>query len=267
MSRLSDRFTCRSGVKIYIEDNGQGIPILALHGLGGGAWFFNGLARRLADQYRVIALDLPGTGRSDAPPGRMSIQAWVADIEDLVLHHVGEPVVLVGHSMSTIIALTAGAVWPGTLRATVFVGGLPEAQPEIKDRLALRVEAVTRAGMQGTGTAVAAANFSAVTMERQPEVVGLFERLFDAQDPESYIRCCRILMQASAAGLPARVKGPCLSISGAGDHYAPPELVASFVGEIPDCALKILPDCGHYPFLEQPEAFVTELRSFIERVC
>jgi pimeloyl-ACP methyl ester carboxylesterase len=264
---MPHRFTCRSGVKIYLEDYGRGTPILAIHGLGGGTWFFNGMARRLADEYRVIAVDLPGTGRSEAPPGRMSIPAWVADIEDVVLHHVGEPVVLVGHSMGAIIALTAAAAWPGTLRATVFVGGLPEARPEIKDRLALRIEAVTRGGMPGTGTAVAAANFATATIERQPELVALFERLFDAQDPEAYIRCCRILMQASAAGLPAHVKGPCLSISGAGDHYAPPDLVASFVREIPNCRQEVLPDCGHFPFLEQPDAFAAHLRSFIERVC
>ena len=264
---MSDRFTCRSGVTIHLEDTGRGVPILALHGLGGGAWFFSGLARRLADEYRVIALDLPGTGRSDAPPGRISIPAWVADIEDVVLHHVGEPVVLLGHSMSTLIGLYAAAAWPGSLRASVFVGGLPEATSETKDRLALRVEAVTRRGMKGTGAAVAAGNFAAATIEGQPELVGLFERLFDAQDPETYVRCCRILMQASAAGLPPRVKVPCLSISGTADRYAPPELVTNFVREIPDCHQQILPDCGHFPFLEQPAAFAAHLTAFIKRVC
>lgn len=264
---MSDRFTCRSGVKVYLEDSGSGIPILALHGLGGGSWFFNGLARRLVDDYRVIALDLPGTGRSEAPPGRISVPAWVADIEDVVLHYIGEPVVLIGHSMGGILALTAAAAWPGSLRATVFVGALPEARQEIKDRLALRIDAVTRRGMAGTGTAVAAANFAAATIEREPELVALFERLFEAQDPEAYIRCCRILMQASAAGLPPRVKVPCLSISGAGDHYAPPDLVTSFVREIPDCSQQILSDCGHFPFLEQPDAFTAHLRAFIQRVC
>ena len=121
--------------------------------------------------------------------------------------------------------------------------------------------------MPGTGTAVAAANFAATTIERQPELVALFERLFEAQDPDTYIRCCRILMQDSAAGLPARVRIPCLSISGTADHYAPPDLVTRFTGEIPNCTQEIIPDCGHFPFLEQPEAFTTRLRSFIERVC
>ena len=264
---MPDRFVCRSGAVIHVEEAGQGVPILAVHGLGGGAWFFTALARRLADTCRVIAIDLPGTGLSEAPAGRIAMAAWVADIEDLVLHRIGEPVVLLGHSMGTILALHAASTWPGSLRAAVFAGGLPEARPEIKDRLALRIEAVRRRGMPGTGEAVVAANFAAATIERQPELVGLFERLFDLQDPDVYTRCCRILIEASAAGLAPTVKVPCLAISGTADQYAPPELVAAFARELPACTHELLPDCGHFPFLEQPEAFAACLRPFVERVC
>jgi 3-oxoadipate enol-lactonase len=263
----SERFVCRSGAEIYLEDTGRGTPILAVHGLGGGAWFFTGLARRLAADFRVISIDLPGTGRSAAPPGRISMAAWVADIEDVVLHRAGEPVVLLGHSMGTIVALQAANAWPGSIRASVFVGGLPEARPEIKERLALRAETVARHGLQGTGAAVASANFAAATLERQPELVGMFERLFDAQDPETYVRCCRILIGASASGLQDHVQVPCYSISGSEDEYAPPDLVTEFVRQLPDGGQDVLQDCGHFPFLEQPDAFTAALRRFLERVC
>jgi 3-oxoadipate enol-lactonase len=104
-------------------------------------------------------------------------------------------------------------------------------------------------------------------MERQPELVGVFERLFDAQDPEIYMRCCQVLIDASAAEFPAGVRVPCLSISGDEDQYAPPDLVASFVQQIPDCTQQVLTECGHFPFLEQPEAFAAAVRQFVDRVC
>jgi 3-oxoadipate enol-lactonase len=264
---LANRFITSSGSAIYFEESGSGPAILAVHGLGGGAWFFTGLARRLGADYRIISIDLPGTGRSVAPPGRVSMAAWVADIEDVVLHRAGEPVVLLGHSMGTIIALHAADAWPGSIRASVFVGGLPEARPEIKDRLALRADTVTRHGIHGTGAAVASANFATVVRERQPELVGLFERLIDEQDPDTYARCCRILIGASASGLPAHVQVPCLSISGSEDQYAPPDLVTEFVRQLPDAEQAVLPECGHFPFLEQPDAFTAALRPFLERVC
>jgi len=264
---MTGRFVCRSGAVIHVDEDGDGIPILAVHGLGGGAWFFGGLWRRLGEGYRVVAIDLPGTGRSEAPLGRVALAAWIADIEDLVLHRIGEPVVLLGHSMGTIIALRAATAFPGSIRGCIFAGGLPEAQPEIKGRLELRIETVKRDGIYGTGAAVAAANFSRATMERQPELVGVFERLFDAQDPEIYMRCCQILIDASAAGFPAGVRVPCLSISGDEDQYAPPDLVARFVQQIPDCTQQVLTECGHFPFLERPEAFAAAVRQFVDRVC
>src|SRR5262245_6114556 len=262
----SERFVCRSGAEIYVEDTGRGTPVLAVHGLGGGAWFFTGLARRLAESYRVISIDIPGTGRSVAPPGRVSMAAWVADIEDVVLHRAGEPVVLLGHSMGSIIALDAADAWPGSIRASVFVGGLPEARPEIKERLTLRAETIARRGIQGTGAAVASANFAAATLDRQPELVGMFERLFDAQDPDTYVRCCRILIGASASGLPGQVQVPGWSIRCRKDPYAPPDLVADFVRQLPDGGHEVIEDCGHFPFLEQPDAFAAALRAFLERV-
>ena len=69
------------------------------------------------------------------------------------------------------------------------------------------------------------------------------------------------------SGLPAHVQVPCLSISGSEDQYAPPDLVTEFVRELPDGGQDVLQDCGHFPFLEQPEAFTAALRPFLERVC
>ena len=57
-------FTTRRGSVIHIEEAGAGRPIVAIHGLGGGAYFFQGLATHMGNRHRVFAIDLPGTGLS-----------------------------------------------------------------------------------------------------------------------------------------------------------------------------------------------------------
>ena len=57
-----------------VEDTGTGPAVLALHGLGGGAYFFRGLAERLQPEYRVVSVDLPAT------PSDFSMDTWVADL-------------------------------------------------------------------------------------------------------------------------------------------------------------------------------------------
>jgi pimeloyl-ACP methyl ester carboxylesterase len=264
---LANRFITSSGSAIYFEESGSGPAILAVHGLGGGAWFFTGLARRLAAACRVIAVDLPGTGRSSAPSGRMSIDRWVTDLGELVEQRLDGPAVLLGHSMGTIIALHAASVWPSErLRGLVFAGGLPEPLPHIRDRLARRAEALERGEIEGTGAAVASANFSPAVLSSRPELVGLFARSLESQDPVAYAHCCRILISASAEHLVERVGLTALSISGRDDQYAPPDRVAAFVRRLPGCRQEILEDCGHFPFLEQPERFAPLVGDFVNGI-
>lgn len=275
------RFQARSGSVLHVEESGTGLPLLALHGLGGGAWFFSGLHARLADRCRVIALDLPGTGRSQAAPGgsgpadlrqrpadSMTIAAWVHDVLDLVTRHVGEPVAILGHSLGTILAIHAAATSPESTRAMIFVGGLPAPRPEIRERLMARAAAVRRNGLDGVGATAAAANFARATFRAQPELVGMFERLFELQDAAGYVRCAEILIEASATELLPRVAVPCLSIVGAEDQYAPPALVGAFVQQLPvTCRNDVMEDCGHLPFLEAPDRFAGLVASFLGTLC
>ncbi len=73
----------RNGSSLRVDDTGHGPAVLALHGVGGGAYFFRGLAERLGP-YRVIAADLPGTGGSTSVPDAFSLETWIADLGDLV---------------------------------------------------------------------------------------------------------------------------------------------------------------------------------------
>ena len=253
---------------MYVEDIGTGPPILALHGLGGGAWFFGGFARRLASDSRVVSVDLPGTGRSRPPSDGYSAETWVADLGDLVRTRVSGPVTILGHSMGTILALKAWAAWPELIEGLIFAGGLPEPRPAIRERLSARADDIRANGIAGWGPRASPGIFSPATLERQPELVALFERLFEAQDAGSYVRCCEILLGASARAVVPTVQVPCLSITGADDQYAPPDHVGRFMQELRSPARQaVIPDCGHLPFLEAPAAFAGLAKSFLQTLC
>jgi 3-oxoadipate enol-lactonase len=245
-----------------VEEAGSGPVVLAIHGLGGGAYFFRGLADRLQPDYRVVAVDLPVDGDN------YSMQSWVADLGTLVTERAFGPVVLLGHSMGTIVALEAWKAWPERIRGMVFVGGIPQVAPHIRDRLSERVQLLDGvADLNGWGRRVSPGVFSPGTFLDRPEVVGAFERLFEAQRVESYVRCCRILLGANAEDAVETVTVPCLAITGADDQYARPDAVAAFARRIPASPrIEVIPKCGHLPFLEQPDAFAAAVMSFL-RTC
>ena len=138
-----------------VEDIGSGPPVLAIHGLGGGAYFFRSLAERLRHDYRIISVDLPTT------PG-CSMAAWVDELGTLVDERIGGTVVIVGHSMGTIIGLEAWRAWPEKLRGLMFVGGVPRVAPHIHERLSERVQALRHApDLTGWGKRVSPGVFAA----------------------------------------------------------------------------------------------------------
>ncbi len=259
-------FSARSGSSIYVEEIGSGPPVLALHGIGGGTYFFHGLAKRLASRYRVFSIDIPGTGGSSSATRPFTMDSWIADVGDLVSQKIVEPVVILGHSLGTIQALKAWEAWPERIRGLIFACGLPKVRPFIQERLSQRAEAILKQGnVSGWGEKVSPGVFSAATMQNQPEITGLFERLFEAQDAMAYVRCIEVLLAADATPIVPTVSVPTLAIIGNEDHYAPPENVQAFMREVRvKYREEIMPGCGHMPFLEAPEAFAKIVGTFLD---
>ena len=248
---------------MHVEESGAGLTMLAIHGLGGGAWFFADLARELPT-IRLLAVDLTGTGRS---PGVASMAGWLSDLESLVAARSREPVVLLGHSMGTVIALEAWRAWPRRIRALVLADGLPQVRPAIRERLSQRIAALDgAASLAGWGPRVSPGVLSPATARDHPDIVARFEQRFESESVERYVQCTRILLDADARNLAPTVTVPTLAATGADDQYAPPDLVEAFAGTIPGAEFEVLPSCAHLPFLEQPRAFAAVLSSFL-RTC
>lgn len=84
---------------------GKGTPLLAIHGLGGSGRYWQGLADRLGERYRLIAPDLAGFGSSDKPDIAYDRAGHLADLSASVPD--GEALSVVGHSLGGVLA----ALW------------------------------------------------------------------------------------------------------------------------------------------------------------
>ena len=103
-----------------------GAPVvLCVHGLGGSALNWGLLAPLLSDTHRVLAVDLFGHGGSGVPAApRQDADALSADrrlIDRFVREVVGEPVVLLGHSMGGVLTILQAAAEPETVRRLVLL--------------------------------------------------------------------------------------------------------------------------------------------------
>jgi pimeloyl-ACP methyl ester carboxylesterase len=85
--------------------DGDGTPIVFVHGLGGSHLNWSLVGKALAQGRRAVALDLRGFGLTPGAPRSTSIRANVRLLNAFVNEVVGAPVVLVGNSMGGVISV------------------------------------------------------------------------------------------------------------------------------------------------------------------
>ncbi|SDL50032.1 alpha/beta fold hydrolase [Tessaracoccus oleiagri] len=110
-------------------DASPSTPVFVLvHGLGVSSLYFRPFAQRLAERARVVALDLPGFGHTDAPDRALRIPGFAHSVVDVVSQLGLEAPILVGHSMGCQVVVEALALEPQLARAAVLMG--PVVRPE-----------------------------------------------------------------------------------------------------------------------------------------
>lgn len=110
-----------NGARLFYTDEGQGPPVLLVHGFTCDShdWCYQMPA--LAPKHRVIAVDLRGHGHSSAPADGYTPRGYAADLAALLELVGAEPVVAVGHSMGGSAVVALAVEHPGKVRAVVPV--------------------------------------------------------------------------------------------------------------------------------------------------
>ena len=88
-----------NGIRLYYESQGDGRPVVLVHGLGLSSDMWRYQVPALARRYRVIALDTRGHGDSSKPPGPYDMAMYIEDLRQLLDFLGFEKPVLIGLSM------------------------------------------------------------------------------------------------------------------------------------------------------------------------
>ena len=235
---------------LFIEQfGGTGEALVFVHGLGGSSNTWYPQAGVLKRDFRLVAYDLAGSGRSKVCDG-LSMESHVEDLLAVIAQVGGERVHLAGHSMGTIVCQHVAAQRPELVASLSLLGAF--AQPPEAARAALRDRATkARAeGMRGIADAVVTAGTSDDTKTNQPAAAAFVRESLMAQPAEGYARNCEALAATSAAAL-ARITCPVLLLTGDQDRTAPPETGRALASAMNGAQLHILDGCGHWPTVER----------------
>lgn len=243
--------------------SGDGFPLVMVHGLGGTSNSFQSLIPVLGD-YKVIRLDLPGSGRSALPGDPLSVEIFVAAIIACLKTLGVARAHFAGHSLGTIICQHLAVEHPGCVASLTLFGAITEPPDTARAALHERARRVRNEGMTGVADLVAANTLSTATHAAKPEAAGFVRESLMRQDPEAYARTCEALAKAKAADW-TRIAAPTLIITGETDPTAPVSMGQMLADRIKGATFSTLDRCGHWATIENPQESGRRMREFLQR--
>jgi pimeloyl-ACP methyl ester carboxylesterase len=237
--------------------------VLFVHGAAHDHSIFALQSRYFAHHGRtVLAVDLPGHGRSQGPAltSIESIAGWLAQLLDAA---GARETAVVGHSMGALAALAlAGTADPRFTRLALLGPAVPMVVSEALLDAALHDEPLAHALITGWSHSPA----KQLGGNRQPGfwLAGQTRALLGHAEP-GVLHTDLAACQAYGGGLAAaaRVRCPTLLVLGASDQMAPARNARTLAGALGDARSVTLPDTGHAMMIEQPDAVLDALRTFI----
>jgi len=257
---------------------GEGPPIVLIHGITSSARTWREVMPGLAEKHTVIALDLPGHGRSGKPRSDYSLGNYASGIRDLLsVLDIGR-VTVVGHSLGGGVAMQFGYQFPNRLARLVLVdsGGLG-------NEVALYLRAATLPGAEYVIPVLfsSPARFTARAVGRALGWLGVkssantrgltegMESLGDSDTRRAFVHTARSVIDPRGQRVDARDRlylsegVPTMLIWGEKDRVIPMTHGQQAHELMPHSRFEILPGAGHFSHNDDPERFVALLSEFI----
>ena len=259
------------------RSEGSGEPVIFVHGWGLNSSVWVEQLKSLSDEFQIIAIDLPGHGKTKPKDKNMTVQEAADYLCDLVKELALKNVHLVGWSLGThVVCRAALSLGFDTARSITIIDGTPcfvkhndedtWAQPETKTKWVLR-------GLEKnfTETLTEFITTSCYTKkEVKPNIERMMKSLFFNEDfppdKKSAIELLSDFAEADIRTLLPGLKLPCLICHGDRDSILPVEITKIWESFLPDARTVIIENAGHAPFLTQPALFNESLRNFLHSI-
>jgi pimeloyl-ACP methyl ester carboxylesterase len=258
-------FFVYKGGRINYSDSGRGHVIVLLHGYLESSEVWNGFAAELALKFRVIVVDLPGSGLSDIYGDTHSMEFMAGVIRELIDHLGITKIFIAGHSLGGYVTLAFLELFCDRLSGYCLFHSspFPDTQ-ELIEKRKREIEIVKMGKKNLMYPDNVVRMFAASNLEKFAKEL---QRCKDiaSRIPEGGIIAVLngMMIRPSRLSFMEQGKVPCLWILGTMDSYIPCELIQTRVNLPSNAKTVILNKSGHLGFIEEPEKSLKAITDFV----
>jgi (E)-2-((N-methylformamido)methylene)succinate hydrolase len=249
------------------ETEGEGPPVVLVHGLGMTRAMWDGQWPALARRFKVVRYDLLGHGDSDKPCDGYTLGRFAEQTAALMDGLGLECTALVGFSLGGLIVQAFALAHPERVTALAVLNSAHDRSEDERAAVLKRVEQAARDGPAATAEAALARWFTPGYGAAHPEVLDRVRGCILANDPAVYPLAYRVLAEGDRelAAAVAAIRAPTLVMTGGEDHGNSPAMARRLAALVPGARSEIVPGLRHMGLAEDPEAFNGPLLDFLDR--
>ena len=253
------------GRRIHYTDSGDGAVIVLLHGYLESSEVWNGFSGNLELSFRVITVDLPGSGLSDVFGEVHSMEFMAMAIKELFDHLGIIKVFLTGHSLGGYVALAFLELFPDLLSGYCLFHSQPFADtPAAIEKRKREIEIVKMGKKNLMYPDNVMKMFASSNLEKFSDALQRSKNIASRIPGEGIIAVLNgMMIRPSRLTFMEEGKVPCLWILGSMDNYIPYDLIQKQVNLPDNAKIVILANSGHMGFVEEEELSVKIVLDFV----
>jgi len=281
-----NRFSAPDGTSLAYAEVGTGPRLLCVPGGPGRASAYFEDLGGLSAERTLVLLDGRATGASEVPadPSTLRFDRLAEDVDALRAHLGEQRIDLLGHSAGAIVAQAYAAAHPERLRSLVLVtpsdhlqGGTRSDVPAIRSSRSGEPWYADAAAAQDALADAAPAQRQALVRATRPFLYGRWDERTQAHAASADRQSSRRAELGFAAGAEEvdvasllaalrRLGVPTLVVGAERDAATGLASVDAVAACLPGARTVVLPGAGHFPWVDEPQAFVEVVSGFLSRV-
>jgi pimeloyl-ACP methyl ester carboxylesterase len=244
---------------------GEGEPLVLIHGIGASRASFAGLVPHLKADFRVISYDLRGHGVSPVPKPPYTLDDLVEDLEALRRELHIERAHFAGHSLGGMIGPAYARKYPQHVKTLGLWSTAAFRTADDSAKVKGVVAAMRSKGIPQVLETLKDRWFTPEFAARRPDVIERRMQQVIDTDPEVFLSVFDIYAETEMAPWLHEIRQPCQVLTGENDGGCNPRLNRQIADALPDSELVILPVLRHAILLEAADQVAPPVLDFLRR--
>ncbi|MEI2302252.1 alpha/beta fold hydrolase [Ensifer sp. MJa1] len=250
-------------VTINYRIDGDGEPLVCIHGVGSYLEAWSAVVERLKDRFTILTFDLRGHGQSSRLKGRYEIDDFVNETLALADRAGFATFNLAGFSLGGLIAQRLALTHLSRLRRLILLSTVAGRTPGERERVLERLAALRAGTPADHHNASLSRWLTEGFQESNPELIARLRSRDAENDPDCYASAYRVLAETDFGGFLDQIRCPTLIATGEDDAGSNPRMARYMHERIPGSELRILPGLRHSILIEAPDVVAGLMGEFL----